>query len=82
MKTTHVRATTNITLAVLIFFVFFGAAAPSAQAENVCEKALAKCLMDAVVSLILSGPQTAAVFAAGCVNGYVWCLKYYVDFQR
>ena len=66
----------------LIVFVLLGAWGPSVQAEKICEKAFSRCLLDAVISLILSGPQTSAIYASGCLNGYIWCLNYYVDFEQ
>ncbi len=80
MKNNTKGKTVKLTVGVLIVSVLLCAWAPSAHAGDICEKALTKCLVDAVIALILAGPQTSVIFAAGCFNGYIWCLTYYVDF--
>lgn len=80
MKNITKGRTVKLTASVLIVCVLLFAWAPSIHAENICRKAITKCLIDAVIALILAGPQTSAIFASGCLNGYVWCLTYYVDF--
>ena len=66
-------------LAVILVCIVLGLTFTSAvQAESVCEKALSRCMVDDVISLILSGPQTGAAYGLGCLNGYVWCLNYYL----
>lgn len=80
MKNNTKGRTVKLTASVLIVCVLLCAWAPSIHAGNICRKAVTKCLVDAVIALILAGPQTSAIFASGCLNGYVWCLTYYVDF--
>jgi len=80
MKNNPKRRVIKLTASALIVCVLLCAWAPSAHAGNICNKALSKCLVDAVIALILAGPQTAAIYASGCLNGYVWCLTYFVDF--
>jgi len=80
MKNNTQRRTVKLTASVLIVLVLLCVWAPSARADSICKKALAKCFVDAVISLILAGPQTGAIYATGCLNGYLWCLTYYVDF--
>ncbi len=80
MKNKTKRKTVKWTASALIVLVLLCAGAPSAQAEDLCRRAMTKCLVDAAIALILAGPQTAAIYTAGCFNGYIWCLTYYVDF--
>lgn len=82
MKKINVKTTAKVMVGALAFWVLFCVSAPSLQADGVCAKALVKCMADAVVSLIISGPQTFAAYAGGCLNGYLWCLEYYVDFEK
>jgi hypothetical protein len=44
---------------------------------GVCEGALQRCLIDAALTTILSGPQAGAYYAGVCFLGYSWCLEYY-----
>ncbi len=74
------RRTVRLTASGLIVLVLLGVWAPCVYAENICKKALTKCFVDAVITLIIAGPQASAILASGCLNGYVWCLTYYVDF--
>ena len=80
--TKTIQTTKPLTAAVLILSIWLSVGFVPVQAEDICEKAFTKCLVDAAIALILTGPQAAAAFATGCVNGYIWCLKYYVDFGR
>lgn len=56
----------------------FAALPAQAAEEEVCLKALKKCGVDAVISLLLSGPPTFLAYSSFCMSGYVWCLKYFV----
>jgi len=78
-KNTKSRAA-KWTAGALIVLVLLCVGIPSAHADRICKRALTKCLVDAAIALILSGPHTSAIYATGCFNGYVWCLTYYVDF--
>jgi len=80
MKINAKRRIVKLTASALIVCVLLCAWAPSAHAGNICKKAVTKCLVDAVIALILAGPHTAAIYTLGCLNGYIWCLTYYVDF--
>ncbi len=79
MKIIAKRRVLKLTASALIVCVLLCAWAPSAHARNICGRALSKCLIDSVIALILAGPHTAAIFASGCLNGYIWCLTYYVN---
>ena len=74
------RRAVKWTAGALIVLVLLCAGVPSVQAEGLCRRAMTKCLVDAAIALILAGPQTSAIYATGCFNGYIWCLTYYVDF--
>ncbi len=78
MKIIAKRRVLKMTASALIVCMLLCVWAPSAQARDICKKAVSKCLIDAVIALILAGPQTAAIYASGCLNGYIWCLTYYV----
>ena len=80
MKNKAKRMAVMWTAYVLIVLVLLSAGTASAQSKDICRRAATKCLVDAAIALILAGPHPAAIFAAGCLNGYLWCLKYYVDF--
>lgn len=81
MKKT-IQTKNRLTAVVLILGMCLCVAFTPVHAGNICERAFTKCLVDAAIALILTGPQAAAAFAFGCVNGYIWCLKYYVDFGK
>jgi len=55
------------------FFLVFSVNASA----DVCEKALSRCAVDAVIAGLFSGPQSFLLYASGCFMGYSWCLKYY-----
>jgi len=44
---------------------------------GICEEALGRCGMDAVLAGMMGGGHVFGVYAAGCVLGYSWCLNYY-----
>ena len=66
-----------LTVCLLGFMVF-----PQPVSGGVCEKALAKCgadlLFPGIIAFLLS-PVSFGAGAAGCLSGYTWCLKYYVE---
>lgn len=78
MKIIDKRRVLKLTASALIVCMLLCAWAPSAHARNICNKAVSKCLIDALIAFILAGPHTAAIYASGCLNGYIWCLTYYV----
>jgi hypothetical protein len=61
----------------LIFCLIVLCSTPGFASKEVCEKALARCGVDAVVAGLFSGPQAFLSYYAGCFMGYSWCLKYY-----
>ncbi len=62
----------------LIFCLILWSPSVFASEKEVCDKALVKCGVDAVIAGILSGAQTFLLFYSGCLMGYSWCLKYYM----
>jgi len=50
---------------------------PGFASKEACENALIKCGVDAAIAGLISGPQSFLAYAAGCLIGYSWCLKYY-----
>ena len=69
------------TAAALTFILFVTALAnlPAWADDNteICNKALLKCGVDAVIAGLLSGLPALAYTMMGCFIGYDWCLKYY-----
>lgn len=63
----------------LIFSLVILCSSPGFASKEVCENALIKCGVDAVVAGLISGPQSFLAYSAGCFIGYSWCLKYYND---
>lgn len=61
----------------LIFSLIILCSSPGFASKEVCEKALARCGVDAAIAGLFSGPQTFLTYYAGCFMGYSWCLKYY-----
>lgn len=51
---------------------------PLAVSAEVCEGALERCAVEAVISGFFGGVQALAAHAVWCTVGYQWCLKYYV----
>ena len=45
--------------------------------EDVCKKAVSRCVADAVKAGLVSGAQSFLIYLSGCLMGYTWCLKYY-----
>lgn len=80
MKRTKNRRISKVLAAVSIFLILGFVVTSAGWADSICEKALVRCLVDAVVATILAGPETGAAYVLGCLNGYTWCLMYYLDF--
>ncbi len=49
----------------------------AAENTNVCNKALLKCGIDAVIAGLLSGGTALLLISMGCIIGYEFCLKFY-----
>lgn len=50
---------------------------PALQANEVCDQAFKKCMVDAVIVLIFSGFQTFLAYSTACALGYDWCMRYF-----
>jgi len=79
MKKIHKKKGSRILIGALVFFLFMGVVlAPSLHATRaVCERALHRCAVDALIAGMSGGPLAAALWGAGCLMGYDFCLKYY-----
>jgi hypothetical protein len=62
----------------LIFSLVVFCSSPVLASKEVCENALTRCGVDALIAGLFSGPQTFMAYYAGCLMGYSWCLRYYV----
>jgi hypothetical protein len=80
MKNTKGRKISKVLAAVSVFLILGFVVTSAGWADTTCEKALVRCLVDAAVATILSGPETGAAYVLGCLNGYTWCLLYYLEF--
>ena len=61
----------------LVLLMIFIVLAPHQLSAGVCERALAKCGIDALLTSLLSGPEIGALYFSACLLGYSWCLQYY-----
>jgi len=50
---------------------------PGFASNEECDKALARCGVDALIAGLFGGPQSFLAYSAGCIMGYSWCLRYY-----
>lgn len=66
----------SVLVIVLVAAVILTAFPQQAQASEVCQRALEKCTVDAIISFLLGGGLTAGIMMSGCLNGYSFCLKY------
>lgn len=67
----------KILIGVLVVTLLGAMMTPALQANEVCEKAFKKCMVDALIVLIFSGFQTFFAYSTACVLGYDWCMRYY-----
>jgi hypothetical protein len=79
MKKIYKKKGSRILIGALVFFLFMGVVtAPSLHATRaVCERALHRCAVDALIAGMSGGPLAAALWGASCLMGYDFCLKYY-----
>jgi len=75
MKQNKWKTAWMIMLAVVLVLAAFP---EQSQASDLCQEALEKCGVDAVISVLLGGWPAAAVLMSACINGYVFCQKYFV----
>ncbi len=67
---------------VLIFTLTVLYLAPSQLEANVCDEALVKCGVDAVIVTLFSGPASGFLYFSGCLIGHDFCEKYYLRFKK
>ena len=81
MKKIHKKKGSRILIGMLVFSLLMGVVmAPSLHASRaVCEEALAKCGIDAVIAGLTGGPLAFALWGTGCLLGYDFCLRYYEE---
>ena len=71
----------RILVGALVFSLLMGVVfAPSLHANQaVCERALARCALDAMIAGLTGGPLAFALWGSGCLMGYDFCMRYYVE---
>jgi len=63
----------------VVLLLIFMVAIPQTLTAGVCEKALEKCMLNAVITGLFSlNPTIFAYYSASCLLGYSFCLKYYL----
>ena len=72
------RRSKVILVGLLVFVFLISGLVPSMEA-GVCERALQKCAIDAGIAGITGGVIVGLSWAAACLAGYDWCLRYYVN---
>jgi hypothetical protein len=78
MKALKKRSVKSLVAACLVVCLIFCSSFVFASEKEVCDKALIKCGVDALIAGVLSGAQTFLLLYSGCLMGYTWCLKYYM----
>ena len=66
----------SVLVIALVAAVVLTAIPQQSEASEVCQRALEKCTVDAIISFLLGGGLTAGIMMSGCLNGYSFCLKY------
>lgn len=79
MKKIQKKKRGRIMVGSLVFMLLMGAfITPSLHATRaVCEKALHRCAVDAVIAGMTGGPLALSLWGTGCLLGYDFCLRYY-----
>ena len=79
MNKIHRKKGSRILIGALVFSLLIGVVfAPSLHASRaVCDRALARCGVDAVVAGLTGGPLAFALWGSGCLMGYSFCMRYY-----
>jgi hypothetical protein len=81
MKTLKKRLVRRSLAMVLMVVLAWLIAAPAFAAgeeseESFCKRALNKCIAEAIISGLLSWGATIVLYAAFCLVGYDFCVKY------
>jgi hypothetical protein len=79
MKRMNKKNGSRILAGLLVFFLLIGVVmTPSLHANRrICRRALHRCAADATIAGMTGGPLAFAIWGAGCLIGYDFCLKYY-----
>jgi len=74
----HIETWPSRVLALSLAVLLIAAAAVLPLDAGTCERALQRCLADAMLAGVLGlNLQLLALFSTSCLLGYSWCLKYY-----
>ena len=79
MKKIHKNKGSHILVGALVCSLLMGVVfAPSLHASRAdCERALARCGLDALIAGLTGGPLAFALWSSGCLMGYDFCMRYY-----
>lgn len=69
----------KILIGALVVILLGSMVTPALQANEVCEQAFKRCMVDALIVLIFSGFQTFLFYSTACALGYDWCNRYYLQ---
>jgi hypothetical protein len=67
--------------AILILVIVGSVSLPAQDHVAICNRALEKCGVQAVIAGIFGGLNSLGAYAAGCLIGYDFCLKYYIPLK-
>jgi hypothetical protein len=81
MKKIHEKKGSRLLIGALVFSLLVGVVCtPSLHANRAdCERALAKCAVDATIAGLTGGPIAFALWSSGCLMGYDFCMRYYEE---
>jgi hypothetical protein len=79
MNKIHKKKGSRILIGALVFSLLTGVVfAPSLHASRaICERALSRCAVDALIAGLTGGPIAFALWGTGCLAGYDFCMRYY-----
>jgi hypothetical protein len=79
MNKIHKKKGIRILIGALVFSLLIGVVmTPTLHANRAdCERALARCALDAMIAGLTGGPLALALWGSGCLMGYDFCLRYY-----
>lgn len=78
MKNSRIFKRSKAVSLTLVLLVASLALLPLYSNAGLCETALARCAVDAVIVGLFGGVASGVVYAAGCALGYQWCLMYFL----
>lgn len=79
MKKIHKKKRSRMMIGTLVFVLLMGVIlTPSLHASRaICERALQRCAVDAVIAGMTAGPLAFSLYGTGCLMGYDFCMRYY-----